>query len=715
MTATDSDIYQFIYTPGKWFKIPDFQRPYSWHVENCKAFLIDLEDLLNSDKTHFFGSIVYETKGDESIIIDGQQRITTVSLMIMAIYHLVCEDPSLAGGSLSAEDIKDWFLWNERRTEGDKSRIKLRGITNDAKIFQQIYDQGVEDNNQKSEMYKVYSYFREYFADKRDLHRYIEALKRLRIVKILLDLRDDQPQKIFESINATGQALNNGDKIRNFALMMEDDTVRTRVFNRYWIKIEQRLTDNTTGRDDIADFFWRSLVSNKQEVIKEGDVYTEFKKFFGYWVKDLSDEAQIYKFWQETLDDLERYCFLKYRPDDAGKLTEFRSPVSRLGYLAIGVYLPYLMKVLKHWYNGDLTSEQVQAVLAVTETYLVRRGLLGYRIAGLNNFYATLDKNIREKLSDGQSSYEDIYRYMVTRGGYDCPKPAELESRLMDINFYRFRSGFKNFVLSSYDDKKLPKESSLLKQLGQKDSSLSIEHIMPQDLRRNEVWKKELGEYWHDIHGRYCHSLANLTLTGYNSEYSNKSFSEKLNAPNGFSQSSLAINRDSVAIHKVFDKKALDKRMAWWLKVIEQIWPYPESGYTPTPDSDSYEEATLEELALSDLSHSNPHAVVFRQQAIDAAHWVDVMEIVLSRIYEDDDRLVSGLRGDPEINQKISQHSQDFISSVRIADSDWLVDSKSDTNAKIALLNRAVDLTDIGQQDIQIRFSRNDSEAATQE
>ena len=101
------------------------------------------------------------------------------------------------------------------------------------------------------------------------MHRYIEALKRLRVVKILLDPRDDQPQKIFESINATGKELDNGDKIRNFALMMDDEEVRTRVFNQYWTKIEQRLTDSNAGRDDIADFFWRSLVSNHQKEIKE--------------------------------------------------------------------------------------------------------------------------------------------------------------------------------------------------------------------------------------------------------------------------------------------------------------------------------------------------------------------------------------------------------------------------------------------------------------
>ena len=143
------------------------------------------------------------------------------------------------------------------------------------------------------------------------------------------------------------------------------------------------------------------------------------------------------------------------------------------------------MKVIKRWHDGELDKKQVESVLAVTEAHLVRRGLLGYRTTGLNKFYATLDKNIWEKLSGGQSSYEDIYRYMVASGGYECPQPDELKLRLVDVNFYRFRGGFKNFVLSSYDDKKLPKESSLLGQLGKKDSNISIEHIITQNLKRS--------------------------------------------------------------------------------------------------------------------------------------------------------------------------------------------------------------------------------------
>ena len=704
MHASDGDIYQFIYTPGKWFKIPDFQRPYSWHRENCKELLDDLEDLIDSTKTHFFGSVVYETKGDESVIIDGQQRVTTVSLMIMAIYHLVTEDPSLTGEHLPAAEIRERFLWNQRHAGDSKNRVKLRGITKDAEIFQQIYDQDVKYPHENSELYQVYRYFRDYFADKHDLHRYIEALERLKIVKILLDPRDDQPQKIFEKINATGKELNDGDKIRNFALMMDDDTVRTHVFNQYWIKIEQSLVDSSARRDDIKDFFWRLLVSNLQKEVRvTKDVYPEFKKFFADRVKSTGDKEQIDQFWQEALGDLDRYRFLKYHSDETVKMAGFKGSVSRLGSLGVEVHLPYLMRVLKRWHDEQLDSEQVESVMTITETYLVRRGLLRYSTQGLNKFYATLDKNIWEKVSKSQSSYEDIYRYMVTNSGYECPQPDELKRRLVDVNFYRLNGGFKNFVLSSYDDKKLPKEPTrLLGLLGQKDSNISIEHIMPQSL--NDTWKTELGVDWSETHNKYCNSLANLTLTGYNSEYSNKSFSEKLNAPNGFAQSNLAINRDSVAIYKVFNEESTKDRMDWWLKTIEWIWPYPKSDYAPDSDGSSYEEEDLESLASSDLSHSEPQAVVFRQQVIEANNWADVLDVLVDRIYEDDVHLIEKLRGDTKTSPEISQYGQDFIESVGIADSDWLVNTTSTTNDKIRLLNRVLDLANIDQQDVSVRF-----------
>lgn len=706
MRASDGDIYEFIYTPGKWFKIPDFQRPYSWHRENCKELLEDLEDLIDSDKTHFFGSVVYESKGDESIIIDGQQRITTISLMIMAIYHLVLEDSSLTGDHLPAAEIKERFLWNERHSGDSKNRVKLRGITKDAEIFQQIYDQDIKFLHENSEMCQVYRYFRDYFADKQDLHRYIEALKRLKIVKILLDPRDDRPQKIFEKINATGKELGDGDKIRNFALMMDNDAVRTRVFDRYWAKVEQRLVDSSARRDDIKDFFWRLLVSNAQKAVKvTKDVYPEFKKFFNSRVQSTGDEEQIDQFWQEVLGDLDRYCLLKYPDEDPGEMAVFKNSVDRLGYLAIGVYFPYLMKVLKRWHDGQLTSEQVESIIATTEVYLVRRGLLQYGTQGLNNFYATLDKNIWEKLSGSQSSYEDVYRYVVINSGYECPTPESLESRLMGMNFYRMKGGLKYFILSSYDDKKLPKESSLLNQLSQRDSNISIEHIMPQSL--NRAWKTDLGDNWPEVHDKYRDSLANLTLTGYNSEYSNRSFSDKLNAPNGFSQSSLAINRDSVAVYEVFNEESLTKRMDWWLKTIEWIWPYPESDYSPALDGSGYKELTLGGLAASDLSYSKPQAVIFRQQAINTDHWTDVLDVIVDRIYDDDAHLIDKLKADPEVGSEISQYGQDFVSSVEISDSDWLVNTDSTPDDKVKFLNRVLDLANVDQQDVRIKFSQS--------
>ncbi|MCY3804513.1 MAG: DUF262 domain-containing protein [Candidatus Saccharibacteria bacterium] len=702
MRATDGDIYDFIYTPGKWFKIPDFQRPYSWHRENSKIFLEDLETVLTSKKTHFFGSVVYETQGDESIIIDGQQRITTISLMIMAIYHLLEEDSSLTSPDLSADEIRERFLWNDRHTGDNKSRVKLRGIVNDARIFQQIYDKNVDDDGKQSEIYKVYRFFIDYFKDKTNLDRYIKALKDFKIVKVVLDPRDDQPQKIFESINATGKELDNGDKIRNFALMMDDSDLRNQVFHQYWVNIEQYLTDNATGRNDIADFFLRMLISEYQKHIKISDVYSEFKKFFELHIPNPRDQSQVHQFWRLILENLNRYCFLKYCSIKDEKLTIFSKPVARLSFLDMGVWLPFLIKVLKRWHETQLTDDQVITILGMTETYSIRRGLLKYYSTGLSYFYANLDKTIWDRLSKSQSSYEDIYSYTIINSVYECPKPETLKSRLGEIEFYRLRAPLQNCILSSYDDKKLPKESSLLSQLSHKDSAITIEHIMPQTL--TPTWKSELGENWSEIHHMYRHNIANLTLTGYNSEYSNKSFSEKLNAPNGFAQSSLAINRDSVAIYKIFDEEALKDRMNWWLKTIEWMWPYPQSDYTP-PSIDSTYDKILSSIQTDDLVNSQPQIVIFKQQDFSVNNWTDILEVVMTQLYEHDSQFISQIRADLNVNQEISQYSQDFAGSVSIGESDWLVNTASTDEEKIELLKKVIDLASINQQDIQIQLN----------
>lgn len=268
MRVAHSNINAFLFTPNKYFEIPDFQRPYSWEESNIHSFLDDIEKARTSKRNHYFGSIVYIVNGKESTIIDGQQRATTVLLMITAIYHIINNNPGKS--STPAEQIKENFLIN--RYGDEENRIKLRTVTVDDQIFKKIFDQKVENANDKeSKLYRACKIFSEYFREKTNRDDYIDILEKFEIVDICLESSDDNPQKIFESINSTGKPLSDGDKIRNFALMLNSKEARKFVFNDYWKKIEQQLSD--INQDYISDFFKHYLTSILRQEVKVDRVY----------------------------------------------------------------------------------------------------------------------------------------------------------------------------------------------------------------------------------------------------------------------------------------------------------------------------------------------------------------------------------------------------------------------------------------------------------
>ena len=550
MQATPTDIDSLLRRPNTYFKIPEFQRPYSWHRNNYNTFLDDFKSTLSGERTHYLGNVFYQQNGrDESIIIDGQQRITTILLMLTAIYHLVQDRPELATSEPElALRIKDDFLENKYGPENN--RVKLRGMTDDDQIFKRIFKRQVEDDDKTSGLYEAYSYLRDqlgvWFDQGLSPRELIEGLANLKIIEIQLEPdRGDDLQKIFEGINSTGEPLSEGDKIRNFALMLNQDEIRNRVIENYWRVIEAKLVDTKTRTDLIADFFRKLLIFRLGQDVKEREVYAKFKDFFKDRVKNQSDVQQIDNFYQSLLADLERYLLLK-KPEQTtpnDKHSGFGRQAFCMNYLEIEVVYPFLMAVLADFETGKLSEASAQEMFAITESYLIRRLIAGIRTTGLNKFYNSLYRNIATYSNDNQQAdYVEIYKYiLLTRKlGLHFPDRQYLKDRFSDSGNTNNR--YLYFILSSWDDYRQPKESFLLAQIRSGQSSYSLEHIMPQTLTRD--WKRDLGDNWAETHERYLNCLANLTLTAYNSEYSNKSFEEKLNHEHGY--------RNSPATHQRF-------------------------------------------------------------------------------------------------------------------------------------------------------------------
>ena len=209
--------------------------------------------------------------------------------MLTALYHIITDEP--LSSNRPAQEIKEKYLYNSQPYYEEQNRIKLRTVTTDNAIFEQIFERGgFATNSKDSKLYQAYEQFYQYFKDKDNLQRYVDILEKFEVVTIALFESDDNPQRIFESINSTGKPLTDGDKIRNFALMLNNDRARNVVLKKYWEKIETRLTD--INKDFISDFFKYYLTSKLQKEVKIEQVYPEFKKLFYSSIGDAQDDIE---------------------------------------------------------------------------------------------------------------------------------------------------------------------------------------------------------------------------------------------------------------------------------------------------------------------------------------------------------------------------------------------------------------------------------------
>lgn len=700
MRATQNNIKEFLFTPGKYFVIPDFQRPYSWEKLNIDSFLVDLELVRTSEKKHFFGSIVYINEGVSSVIIDGQQRATTVLLMLTALYHITKEDSSKS--AISSAQIKESYLFNKYSYTGEANRIKLRTVTTDNEIFEHIFEnRELDEHGKEGRLFRAYSQFYDYFVEKHDLEIYINTLDNFEIVTIALDSSDDNPQKVFESINSTGKPLSDGDKIRNFALMLNDKTARQIVLEKYWNKIESNLTNS--NQEYITDFFRNYLTSILQREVKIEQVYPEFKRAFVRSVGDYqSDINNLEDFYTTITNQLEHYIFLKFNRDDNGHYKVVKDAAFRLNFLKIETIYPFLIKVLDQYRKEVLSETETQHVFSIIETFLARRIICNFTTTGLNNLFSILHKEIESFLvKNPDESYTSILSYILLerKGATHIPSNSEIELAVRTSSFYSQRNWYKNFILSSVDDHAQANESALLKRIAYDDLDLSIEHIMPQTLSRS--WKEDLGPEYQEIYDQYLHTLANLTLTGYNIKYSNKDFASKKSMENGFDQSPLLINKFIRETTK-WDKTALNRRTRWWTEQIEKIWPLPKTTFSPPSDDIVY----LFKID-DDLSNTRVKSVSVLGETTKVSSWVEAFEIIIEKFFAENPNLFDFVSEDEFLNRCISVDKSRFIKPLLIKNTIYYVEVNNTTNRKKMIVMKLAEHLDIDESDLKVVLAKS--------
>lgn len=569
----------FIGTNKVLFRIPVYQRNYDWSESNCNRLLDDIYGIMQSGDKHFLGTIVFMAAKSggfalqEYIIIDGQQRLTTLMLMLKAL-SVVAESV----GDDCYHEIEEQYLHNKYCDE--EFKVKLKPIKSDNNQFLLLLEDKIDEMDEDTHIYHNFMLCKECFERwaKRGINpsQVLDALTKLEIVEIVLTKGEDDPQVIFESINSTGLELSNADLIRNYLLMNADD--QEKLYENYWLYIEKTLR-NKMDYSNLDAFFMQYIVYKTSKPVNSRQLYNSFVKLFknsGYSQESILKELRYYA---EIFGAFVYGCD-KYS-DRINKL------LYRLRILNQTTCYPFLLHVFDDYHQGVITEETVEKILQFILAYLLRRMVCGVPSNTLRGLFTYLYNRIFKVVSNKQKYYETLNKFLFTVSSKDViPSAAEFERALQKANIYG-NNALCRFLL-------LDIENGDGKEILQAEN-LTIEHIMPQTLSAD--WRHIHPE----DHEEYLHTLGNLSVTGYNSELSNKSFAEKRDI---IRENSKAVILNSDVLDKsswnIADIQTRAKRLAGIVLTrykIDRVFDDSiEFEYIETLTLDGYDEVTGKKL-----------------------------------------------------------------------------------------------------------------------
>ena len=569
----------FIGTNKVLFRIPVYQRNYDWSESNCNRLLDDIYGIMQSGDKHFLGTIVFMAAKSggfalqEYIIIDGQQRLTTLMLILKAL-SVVAESV----GDDCYHEIEEQYLHNKYCDE--EFKVKLKPIKSDNNQFLLLLEDKIDEMDEDTHIYHNFMLCKERFerwAEKGiNPSHVLDALTKLEIVEIVLTKGEDDPQVIFESINSTGLELSNADLIRNYLLMNADD--QEKLYENYWLYIEKTLR-NKMDYSNLDAFFMQYIVYKTSKPVNSRQLYNSFVKLFkdsGYSQENILKELRYYA----EIFGAFVYGSDKYS-DRINKL------LYRLRVLNQTTCYPFLLHVFDDYHQGVITEETVEKILQFILAYLLRRMVCGVPSNTLRGLFTYLYNRIFKVASNKQKYYETLNKFLFTVSSKDAiPSAAEFERALQKANIYG-NNALCRFLL-------LDIENGDGKEILQAEN-LTIEHIMPQTLSAD--WSHIRPEE----HEEYLHTLGNLSVTGYNSELSNKSFAEKQDI---IRENSKAVILNSDVLDKeswnVADIQARAKRLAGIVltryKIDRILDDSIEFEYIETLTLDNYDEVTGKKL-----------------------------------------------------------------------------------------------------------------------
>jgi len=683
MKANELPIINFLQAPNVQFIIPVYQRNYDWTNNECKELLNDIIAVETADRgTHFIGSIVFIHEGaystsevKELVIIDGQQRLTTINILYVALYRFAKENDM----QQEADMLHNMFLVNQY-VQQESSKLKLKQTDTNSLAFKAIMNSTENEFGQYSNVIENFNYFK-LAITKDSFDTILNGLKRLIFVEISLERGKDDPQRIFESLNSTGLDLSQSDLIRNYILMDLDPKSQHKVFEQIWNPIEENARDLTKQKSLVSSYIRDYLTLRNKKIPNKNKVYIEFKKL--YAIKDEAYHQEL-----ENIKSLSTH-YKKFINPSTVQQHNIRRELEYISRLEINVAFPFLLQVFEDAENGLITNEELIKILKLIQTYTWRRFVVGLPSNALNKIFMTLYSEV-----DTEEYFDSIALALIKkRGSAKFPTDEDLKSALRDKDLYNIQSKNRNYMfelLENFNNREYVDTSN---------ENITIEHIFPQN--PNEDWSKDITpDDYFQFKEKYVNTIANLTLSGNNGALSNKSFQEKKTmnrqgAEQGYNYSRLWLN-DYLKTIDNWDISNYNERLDLIYNRFLKIWEYPNviipvNGNTTEQNIFNAESPT----------HKKLEYFIFENTKVDEEVIARMYFYIIEKLYEKNPQLL--LEAKDII--KITRNETDFRAPQELQSGNF-IESNIDSNSKFKTLKKLLNIFEL-EDELVIKYVEN--------
>lgn len=608
----------------KQYCIPVFQRDYAWTEEQCTKLFEDIVMAYKKDRPHFCGSFVYAPLGskkhiDSYIIIDGQQRFTTLYILIKALADSADDDRD--------KDALQRYLYNEDKFDryglDEKSKLKLKPIKTDNDQLLLLMSGKIEqmDKSRRGIIYHNYMLFMQLiksFLEESSANSVLminDGIEKLICADIRLDT-DDNAQEIFERINSTGIKLGLADLIRNYILMT--DTDQERLYEEYWLTVQNLLPDKL-----LDNFFIDYLNMKSDGFVKESEAYKSLKQVY---VEGKYDNEKML---QEILHYAKQYYVFCYGSSDFG--AEVNKALAGLRKLKQTTVYLFLFRVFDDYENGIINKNELARVLKMLLSYSIRRLVCEIGSNTLRGLYKTLYGRVFEQKENKNTYYDSLVSFFLQQTSKNTiPSDNEFVTALQEKNLYS-KNALCKYLLCAIENQ--GKETL-------DTENLSIEHIMPQNKNLSMSWQKMLGENWQSVHEKYLHTLGNLTLTGYNSELGDKPF-EKKKEKLEESITHIAVLYSDVKDKSEWNSVNMEKRAKRLAEIILKLFPIEQPKIKIEFTDPHYKLYTL--ANPDDATYKTVNYFEFLGERVNVSSFAEIVRSIAQILYDMDNSIIDDM------------------------------------------------------------------------